>query len=125
MNILVMHRQQDNTMVPVANVVCGDKLVMDALSYAWEKTNNIEGSWSMGKILPATTMGKYSYQPERNLDFCPDVSVLAPLPVHNNKTFGLRSSQVNDIMVDLSTMILYKVASCGFEEIGRAYSNAN
>lgn len=62
---------------------------------AWQFTNNIDTSWSM--------------QPAEG------VKVLAPLPVVNGKTYGLRSSMVGDIMeVD---GVFYALAGFGYTKL--------
>ena len=73
---------------------------MDQLEYAYRWTNNVMGSWSRSDI-------------EDNGDFNPKVTRLAPLPVYNGKTFGLRSTSVGDRMT--INGCTYKVGAFGFE----------
>lgn len=93
--------------VHVANVTITDtNSVESALEKAWEMTNNIGGSWSMGEVLPDGT---------ENYDYHPEVEVMAPLPTHLGRTYGHRSSMVGDLFV-VNHELPYKVASCGFEK---------
>lgn len=79
----------------------------DDLEDAWEKTNNIEGSWSFGKYIPG-----YGDNP----DYSPLVEVVAPLPVNDmGETRGHRSAMVGDIFVKGG--VKFKVAAMGFEEV--------
>ena len=73
--------------------------VDEALEYAYRYTNNVDGSWSM-KI---------------GADANDDVTVLAPLPVVNGRTYGLRSTSMFDRMVVNGKT--YKVAMVGFTEM--------
>ena len=74
----------------------------DMLEYAWRWTNNIEGSWSR----------------PGNPDYNPKVTVHAPLPVHDGKVYGHRSSMMGDLFKigDRS----YIVAMMGFREVGNS-----
>jgi hypothetical protein len=56
----------------------------DDLEKAYVWTQNIQGSWSRG--------------PEDNLDYHPQVKVMAPLPVYNGRVYGLRSTSIEDMM---------------------------
>ena len=88
--------------VHVATVRTPETTVQEALEYAFRWTNNIHGSWSI---------------PE-NPDYNDRVTVHAPLPVHDGRTFGLRSSMVGDtFIVDDTT---YAVAIFGFQEVSDA-----
>jgi hypothetical protein len=90
----------------VAIVQCKTEEVNIALEYAWRRTNNIDGSWSQGEFFED---GEYNH------DYSPDVTVEAPLPVHNGRTYGLRSSMVGDIFIIGSRK--FRVAAAGFKEI--------
>lgn len=76
------------------------------LEQAWRATQNIEGSWSRGQRFEDGTP---------NRDFNPFVTVIEPLPIHNGKIYGHRSSMMGDRFrlegVD------YVVAMMGFEKL--------
>jgi hypothetical protein len=117
----------------MAVVDCGDREVDDALEYAWERTNNIYGSWSRGRYVEG----------EINNDYSEDVKVIAPLEKGwDGKEYGHRSSMVGDCFLtdptsdgigEFEDFKTYRVAPCGFEEITDkefvdariAYSNRN
>lgn len=77
----------------------------DALEYAYRWTNNIAGSWSLGKT--------HYDDGSENGDYNPNVKVLLPNPVYNGRVFGQRSSMVGDVFaVGNQTFV---VAAFGFE----------
>lgn len=94
-----------HTGLKVAEVDAGSKSVEDALDFAWERTNNIGGSWSMGPVIDG----------QDNYDYSDKVTVLVPLMFANGRTYGLRSSSVGDIFVIDGKG--FKVAGCGFDPI--------
>ena len=88
----------------VARVNAPDDLTVEAaLELAWRLIQNIDGSWSRGPKLGDGSP---------NRDFSPDVEVVAPLPVIDGKTFGLRSSMVGDVFEIGGDR--YRVANRGF-----------
>jgi hypothetical protein len=93
--ITVLHANQDSTFTPVAQVDSDD------LEFAWRWTQNIQDSWSNGG-------------PE---DMNEKVKVLAPLPVANGKTYGLRSTSMGDRM-EINGR-LFEVAFAGFTQVGQ------
>jgi hypothetical protein len=98
---------------PVARVTAHVDDVMDALEYAYAATQNFEGSWSRG---PTMDNG-HGFQ-VGNPDWRPGVEVLAPLPQHEGKTYGLRSSMSGDTFeVDGQP---FRCASFGFEPLPTA-----
>ena len=106
MQITVQHINQDpatGNVLGFDNVaevsVYHTKDIDEALEYAYRYTNNIDGSWSM-KI---------------GSDANDDVTVLAPLPVYNGRTYGLRSTSMFDRMVVNGKT--YKVSMVGFTEM--------
>ena len=86
--------------------------LMGALEYAWARSQNIWGSWSLGQ---------YHYDDVENEDWSPNVKVLAELPRnYRGEICGLRSSMVGDVFeVDGRK---FEAAGCGFKELegGRA-----
>jgi hypothetical protein len=74
----------------------------DALEYAYQATQNIEGSWSR----------------PGNPDYREYVTVRAPLPFYDGRTMGLRSSMMGDRLVLDGTT--YEVASFGFKQVTHA-----
>ncbi len=106
MKIAVYHSDRELEIhVHVANVTVPDSItdVWAALEYAWRWTNNVDGSWSM----------------KLEGDANPNVEVVAPLPVHNGKTWGLRSSMSYDLFV-VDNTYTFRVASIGFVAVNMA-----
>jgi hypothetical protein len=105
--VQVHHNQTGSALYEhVANVSYQGEDVEHALDYAWERTQNIDGSWSRGITYP---------DGQRNADYSAHIERLAPLPVYDGKTFGLRSSMVGDRFV-IEGVGAWKVAGCGFEK---------
>jgi hypothetical protein len=77
---------------------------MDACEYAFARTQNIFGSWSMG---PTFENG------EHNEDFSENVEVIQPLTTFNGKAYGHRSSMVGDLFVVNGNIYICK--GFGFE----------
>ena len=97
-------------MTLVASVSAADTETAEAaLEYAWRRTQNIDGSWSRPARFPDGAP---------NGDFSPDVVALAPLPVVDGKTYGLRSSMVGDVFEIGERR--FRVANLGFTEIEAA-----
>lgn len=79
--------------------------VWPALDFAWRHTQNIDGSWSRGPEIGGRPNG----------DYRPEIERVAPLPIHEGKTYGLRSSMVGDVFeIDGRR---FRVAAIGFAEI--------
>lgn len=107
MLIQVYHNECENGFVHVADITAPDDFsVAEAMEYAYIRTQNTDGSWSRGPDFDDGTL---------NLDFNSNVSVSAALPVHNGRTFGLRSTMMGDRMVIQERT--YTVAAAGFEEV--------
>jgi hypothetical protein len=88
----------------VANVTVSDGTAHHvALEFAYRWTNNIEGSWSRRDLPEAEN-------PDANPEY---VEVVAPLPTHNGKPIGLRSSMMRDQFVVEG--LTYEVATFGFD----------
>lgn len=111
MKVKVFHRVDpfgDNpAQVHVATVERpGECHALDALEYAWMCTQNVSGSWSRGPLFEDGS---------RNADYSANIERHVPLPEHDGKVFGLRSSMVGDRfeMEDRAWL----VAGCGFDEI--------
>jgi len=98
--VAVIHTAFEDTPRTVALVEVGTRTGEAALEYAYRWTQNIMDSWS-------------KKMPEDGND---DVTVMAPLEVHNGVEYGLRSTSVGDQM--LLGNKKYRVASFGFKEIG-------
>ena len=77
---------------------------IDACEYAFTRTQNIFGSWSMG---PTFEDG------EHNDDFSENVEVIQPLLTCGGKTYGHRSSMVGDLFVINGNIYICK--GVGFE----------
>ena len=98
--------------VLVAEIELKPGKVEDLLDEAYYMTQNLQGSWSKG---PEIT---WDGQTMRNGDYRPEVTVMAPLPVHGGKTYGLRSTSVGDL-IEVEG-VTYKVAPCGFTKLEEA-----
>ena len=109
--VAVIHAAFEDVPNTVAFVEVGDRTGDAALEYAFEKTNNIMGSWSREAEL------EYRGEMVPNPDFCEDVTVMAALPVseRTGEVMGLRSTSMGDFM--LFNGVKYKVAMMGFEEV--------
>ena len=110
MKVSVIHRAFEESSRLVAFVDAPDTMSVDeALEYAFERTNNIMGSWSRGETF------EYNGETFVNEDYSPDVTVMADLPVseRTGETMGLRSTSMGDRMIVGNTV--YRVAMCGFE----------
>lgn len=112
--IAVIHSAFEETPRTVAFVEVGNIDVLgeeQALEYAYQKTNNIGGSWSRGATL------EYDGQIVENPDYCEDVTVMAELPVskRTGEVMGLRSTSMGDQM--LIGAKKFKVMPFGFKEI--------
>ena len=80
----------------------------EMLEYAYRWTNNVMGSWSIKE--------EYFESGEKNGDYNPNVTVMAPLHVDGSgKQWGHRSTSMGDQMLIGNKK--YKVAFAGFEEI--------
>lgn len=98
MQITVYHRTAENTYDRVAVVEAPMNDEMAALEYAYRYTNNVDGSWSK-KI---------------GADANDNVTVVAPLHVHEGRTYGLRSSMIGDHFY-VKGGEAYSVAMMGFK----------
>tara|TARA_B110000503_G_scaffold28561_1_gene45748 strand:+ start:567 stop:938 length:372 start_codon:yes stop_codon:yes gene_type:complete len=112
--VAVIHTAFEETPRTVAFVEVGNINVLgekEALEYAYLKTNNIEGSWSMGPTI------NYDGQEYDNTDWSDDVTVMAALPISNitKQPMGLRSTSTGDQLLIGNKK--FKIAMCGFEEI--------
>lgn len=111
MLVTVIHSAFEDSPRTVAFVNVGDRVGDAALEYAFERTNNIRGSWSRAEEF------MFNGEVVTNEDFSPDVTVMADLPVskRTGEVMGLRSTSMGDQM--LLGNKKYKVAAFGFEEI--------
>ncbi len=91
MKVKILH-EEDGKFVHVANINLGDFQGIDeALERAWALSQNIEGSWSKGPVLV------WEGQSMPNNDYDPGIEVIAPLPMHQGREYGHRSSSVGDV----------------------------
>ncbi len=118
MQVKVHHRDDraDDRFVHVATVETPEIDIGAALEFAWERTQNIEGSWSKGPVFPAdqTWSGKL----EANPDHHPSVTLADGIVLKVNasgRTLGLRSSMVGDRFE--AEGMAYRAAGCGFEPV--------
>ena len=111
MQVQVIHTAFEDSPRVVAFVECGDLTGMAALEYAYMKTNNINGSWSLEKYVDVN--GEMIF----NEDFSDNVTVMADHPVNKRtgEKMGIRSTSVGDQM--LLGNKKYRVASLGFKEV--------
>lgn len=108
---VVIHAAFEDVPKTVAFVEVGNLEIDEALEYAYERTNNIAGSWSRGAEL------EYNGETVTNPDFSNDVTVMAELPVskRTGEVMGLRSTSVGDMILLGTTK--YKVMPFGFDEV--------
>lgn len=81
--------------------------VEDALEYAWRWTNNLDGSWSIQKMIFENGM--------LNGDYNASVKVCKPLTSHEGKEYGHRSSMMGDHFVVEG--VIYNVSMVGFKKV--------
>jgi hypothetical protein len=110
MKVSVIHRAFEESSRLVAFVDVPDTMaVEEALEFAFEKTNNIAGSWSRGP--------EFEFRGEmvKNPDYCEAVTVMTDLPVskRTGEVMGLRSTSMGDRMIVGNTC--FKVDAFGFE----------
>jgi len=109
--VAVIHSAFEETARTVAFVDVGDRTGEDALEFAYERTNNIAGSWSRE--------AEFEFRGElvKNPDFCESVTVMAELPVskRTGEVMGLRSTSMGDRML-LGTET-YEVMPFGFKKV--------
>ena len=107
---VVIHTAFEDTPRTVAFVEVGDRTGVDALEYAYRRTQNIEGSWSKGPVI------EWEGETHDNGDYSKDITVMAPLAITpEGKEYGLRSTSVGDHI--LFGTVKYKVDSFGFSEV--------
>ena len=81
-----------------------------ALEYAFRRTQNIEGSWSMGQTI------EFDGDQIPNFDYDPNVLTLKPLRTWSDgREMGHRSSMMYDRMI--VDGIIYEVSAVGFRKI--------
>ena len=95
--------------VHVANVRVEESWsIENALEFAYRRTQNIMGSWSMGSRIP-DGFGDFI----DNGDFSTAVDVMTPLRMYNGRAMGHRSSMPNDEFEYKG--VLYRCATMGFD----------
>jgi hypothetical protein len=77
---------------------------LDACEYAFARTQNIFGSWSMGPTFEDGTS---------NEDYSENVVAVMPLLTVGDRKYGHRSSMVGDLFVVNGN--IYMCKGCGFE----------
>jgi len=103
MFIKVIHQAFEEVPYEAARVEAVGNSVDECLEYAYRYTQNLAGSWSIK---------------DGNADNCAGVTVLKDLYVDDKgKTWGHRSTSVNDIMQIEGTDVQYRVAGMGFERV--------
>ena len=109
--VAVIHAAFEDAPQTVAFVNVGARVGTDALEYAYQVTQNLEGSWSKGPTI------EWDGEIHKNGDYNENITVMAPLHEgKDGKTYGLRSTSVGDQMLLGNTK--YEVAHYGFEKIG-------
>ena len=108
--VAVIHAAFEDASKTVAFVEVGNREGTEALEYAYERTNNIAGSWSRE--------AEFEFRGEivKNPDFCESVTVMADLPVSKTtgEVMGLRSTSMGDRMVVGNTC--FRVMPFGFDK---------
>lgn len=112
MQVAVIHRAFEDAPRTVAFVEVGDRPLIDALEYAYHRTQNLHGSWSRGPEF------EFNGEIHQNPDFSEDVTVMADLPVHEGVEYGLRSTSMGDHMLYGNKKYRYEVDFAGFKELG-------
>lgn len=110
--VAVIHAAFEDTPRTVAFVTVPAEFSDEmALEYAFERTNNIMGSWSRPAVF------EFNGEVVKNEDFSEDVTVVAELPVskRTGEVMGLRSTSMGDQM--LVGTKKYRVNMIGFGEI--------
>ena len=110
MKVSVIHRAFEKSSRLVAFVDVPDTMpVEEALEYAFERTQNLRGSWSREAEF------EFGGEVIGNGDFSEDVTVMADLPINKRtgQVMGLRSTSMGDRMIIGNTC--YKVDFVGFE----------
>jgi len=98
--------------VHIANVDAFPSMNTDAaLEYAFERTQNVFGSWSKGPML----IDPVSEEEFENKDYSDDVEVMQPLRTHFGRYIGHRSSMVNDEFEIHG--VLYRCEVFGFKPV--------
>ncbi|MBD80480.1 MAG: hypothetical protein CL840_16305 [Crocinitomicaceae bacterium] len=91
MHILIVHKAFEEQPTLVAEFDASFTTdVEEALDSAYIATQNMMGSWSMGKQFEDGTP---------NQDFDERIKVHAPLHIQDGKTYGLRSTSMGDAAV--------------------------
>ena len=107
---VVIHTAFEDTPRTVAFVEVGDRTGVDALEYAYRRTQNIDGSWSKGPVI------EWEGQEHDNGDYSLDITLMAPLHKDKDgKEWGHRSTSMGDHI--LFGTVKYVVGAVGFEEI--------
>jgi hypothetical protein len=104
--------------VHVANVRVDESWsIENALEFAYRRTQNIMGSWSMGSRI-SDGFGDFI----DNGDFSTAVDVMAPLRMYNGRAMGHRSSMPNDeFELNGDT---YRCDTFGFQPVARFHEEA-
>lgn len=111
MKVIVIHRAFEDSPQVMAEVTVDCEKETTAAEAAYQKTQNMHGSWSKGEILDGGMI---------NEDYDPCIEVLKPLHVTAlGQPLGHRSSSVGDVMVVFNgeKAETYKVASFGFTRL--------
>ena len=106
---VVIHTAFEDTPRTVAFVEVGDRTGVDALEYAYRRTQNIDGSWSKGPVI------EWEGEEHDNGDYSKDITVMQPLHVNEGVEYGHRSTSMGDHI--LFGTVKYVVGAVGFEEI--------
>ena len=111
MQVSVIHTAFEDSPRVVAFVDCGDLTGMAALEYAYMRTNNINGSWSLDEYVDVD--GEMIF----NEDFSKNVTVVGDHPINSRtgEKMGIRSTSVGDQMLIGNKK--YRVQSLGFKEV--------
>lgn len=111
MKVSVIHRAFEKSSRLVAFVDVPDTMpVEEALEYAFERTQNLRGSWSREAEF------EFGGEVIGNGDFSEDVTVMADLPINKRtgQVMGLRSTSVGDRLIYGNTC--FRVDDFGFEK---------
>ena len=114
MLIQVLHYDRSNNWYEHVADVCapesGNEHLQESLEFAYRYTQNLDGSWSLGKNV---SLDRYSFV--RNADYNDRVTNLKPPVAYNGREYGHRSTSVGDRLIVEGTT--YEVSDFGFKEL--------
>ena len=118
MLIQVLHNDRDsNHYEHVANIEAPEHYDVErSLEYAFRRTQNIDGSWSMRQLLDVYDLDGNVEGTIVNHDYDPNITVVKPLRTWSDgREMGHRSSMMYDRMIVGND--IYEVDAFGFRKL--------